>query len=195
MNIIQELFKDRTGIITEDCMYPRKIQHKTPKDLLSLFFTHGECTSFVVDGETFNMAVYNGNALFSPSHTFAWSRMETFANILSAAPTLSFYSFEQSLHMLWRFCSIPDMLITSGDGVMLQKAREIQQYFEVKRGWKIEHVVCPQLVGLPLKWRWFVADSRKATGHYKKLTMGFSEICVFTPDWIVASLSVTQPTL
>lgn len=38
-------------------MYAPKIQYKTPKDLLSLFFTHGECTSVVINGETFQLVV------------------------------------------------------------------------------------------------------------------------------------------
>lgn len=189
-----QFFKDRTGIVTSDSMYPTKIQHKTPKDLFSLFFTDGEYTSRVVDGETFIMTTSDGCALLSPSHTTAWRGSEVYTNILVGGPPLSSYNFEHACGLLWQMFSIPDTLITSADPTMLQKAREMKQYFEVGRGWKIEHVVCPQIKENK-KWRWFVADSRKSTAHYKKLQMGFSEICVFTPDWIVASLSETKPCL
>lgn len=190
-----QFFKDRTGIATQETMYPTKIQHKTPRDLFSLWFTDGEHTSREINGETFSMSVSDGCALFSPSHTFPWDSGICHSNVLLSAPALSAWSFEEACRTLWRLCSIPDTLITSGDSVMLQKVREIQEYYKVKCGWSIDHVVCPQLERLQKKWRWFVADSRKATGHYKKLPMGFSELCVFTPDWIVASLSINQPIL
>lgn len=190
--MISTFFKDRTGIVTSDTMYPVKIEHKTPKDLFSLFFTNGENTSVVIGDETFPMTVSNGCALFSSSHTFPWDASSAYSNVLLSAPAISYWSFGEACKLLWKFHSIPDTIITSGDSNMFQKAREITQYFYIKRGWKIKHMVCPQLKD-DKKWRWFVADSRKATGHYKKLQMGFSELCVFTPDWIVSSLSVTAP--
>lgn len=174
-------------------MYPARIQHKSPKDLFSLWLTDGECTSRIIDGETFFMAVSDGQSLFSSTHNVSWHSV-CLSNILISAPALSSYNFEQALRLLWEIHSIPDTIITSPNSVMLQKVREIQEYFKVKRGWTINHVVCPQLRD-DKQWRWFVADSRKATGHFKKLPAGFSEVCVFTFDWIVASLSVTAPVL
>ena len=191
--MINELFKDRTGIITADSMYPTKIKHKTPKDLFSLFFTHGDSTSIVIDGETFTLSISDGNALLSPSHTSYWDA-STFENVLMSCPALSVYNFSDAVNILWKLYSIPDTLITSPDSTMVQKAREIMQHYNVKMGWNLKHVVCPQLKDNK-KWRWFVVDSRKSTAHYKKLSAGFCELCVFTPDWIVGSLSTTMPVL
>lgn len=188
-----QFFKDRTGIITSDAMYPWRIQHKTPKDLLSFFITHGECSSVVIDGETFSLTVSDALPLFHTSHT-ASHENKTFSNLMSGVPCLSSHNFELACRMLWQMYSIPDTIITGPDTTMLQKVRQIQEYFSAGRGWKFEHVVCPQLKD-EKKWRWFVADSRKSTAHYKKLSAGFSEICVFTPHWIVASLSDCKPVL
>lgn len=174
-------------------MYAPKIQHKAPKDLLSLFLTHGECTSVTINGETFMLVVPDGQAFLSPSHTTAW-REEPVSNIFFGAPALSVSEFQRGCFKLWEMFSVPNMLITSSSPVMLQKAREVIQYFEVKQGWKIEHVICPALKD-GKQYRWFIADSRKAAGHYKKLSMGFSEIAMLNFDWIVASLSITCPVL
>jgi hypothetical protein len=105
------------------------------------------------------------------------------------------YSLRAAISQLHEFYSAPDTLITGSDSYMCQKARILIAELEVGLGWKLEHMVIPQLRDPMEKYRWFVADSRKATGHYKKLKMGYSELCVYTWDWIVASLSTTCPTL
>lgn len=194
--MIHTLFKNRTGLLLHEPMYPPRIQTKVPFDLFHLFFTKGEYTSIIIKGETFPLAVSDGQPLFSPNHNFEWSGIETFSNILPFAPPLSATFFYEASQMLARFHSIPDTLITGRNKYMFQKVKELQQYFDVKRGWKINHIVIPYLEGdFGMKYRWFLADSRKSTCHYKKLPAGFHEICVFTFDWIVASLSKTCPSI
>ncbi len=175
-------------------MYAPKIQHKSPKDLFLLWFTDGESTSIVINGETFMLTVSDGQAFLSPNHTTAWRGSEAVSNIIGGAPALSVHNFQNGCYKLWEMFSVPDTLITSSDPVMIQKAREVIQYFEVKSGWRINHVVCPALKDQK-RWRWFIADSRKAAGHYKKLPLGFSEIAMLNFDWIVVSLSNTCPVL
>lgn len=173
-------------------MYPTRIKHKTPKDLFSLWFTDGERTSVTINRETFDMSIGNGLPLLSDSHTFYNEGMSTYRNIMPCGECLSIDSVNDAIIMLWSFRSIPDTIITGSDATMIKKVREIVQHFNIKMGWNLKHIVCPQLK-YDKRYRWFLIDSRKSTAHYKKLPAGFSEICVFTPDWIVGSLSETMP--
>jgi hypothetical protein len=192
--MINTLFKDRTGMVLQDFMYPRKIEHKTPKDLFSMYFTHGEATSIAINGETFSLTTGDAMALFSKSHTFAYNGSTSYSNILNSWAALSQDSFMDATRLLWRLGSVPDTIITSTESSMVQKAKELIKYFDIKMGWKLEHMVCPELKA-DKKYRWFVADSRKSTAHYKKLPCNISEVCVFTFDWIVGSMSETRPCL
>ncbi len=192
--MIHSFFKDRTGIVTSDTMYPPKIEHKSPQDLFSLFFTHGEYTSTTIDGNTFPMTTPDGCAFLSPCHNTFFAGSKTFSNLLISAPPLSCSNFAKACDALWNYFSIPDTIITGPILVMCQKATEVRRYYEIKRGWTLQHIICPQLKE-EKQWRWFLADSTKATGHFKELDMDISEIGMFSWDWIVASLSMTQPTM
>lgn len=174
-------------------MYPTKIKHPSAKDLFSLWFTDGDATLKIINDETFSLTTSDGQPLFNAKHSIVES-MQTFTNIIPSGHALSTYSFDLGCRLLWKMFSMPDTIITGQQDYMIQKVRELQRYYEIRMGWKIEHVVCPQLKD-DKKYRWFLADSRKATGHYKKLGMGISELCVFSYDWIVASFSTICPCL
>lgn len=143
----------------------------------------------MIDGYTFPLVTSDGLPLFSPSHTTAFTA-ETFSNIFT--PVLSFYSFNDAVQLLARVFSIPTHLITSQDRDMTMKAREVIRELEIARGWKIEHIVLPTLKE-EKRYRWFVADSRKAAGHFKKLKEGYCELAVIDWSWIVASFSKNCP--
>jgi len=118
--------------------------------------------------------------------------METWGNILKSAPPLSLRNFDAAHKLLNVTFSIPDCLITSSVPIMLEKAKEIIRELEIARGWKIQHIVIPELKD-GKQYRWFVADSRKAAGHFKDLTGGYCELAMLDWSWIVASLSDTCP--
>jgi len=191
-HMIQDFFSDRTRSDTLDFMYPMKIKTKTPRDLLRLFFDKGESTSIVIDGLTFNLTVPDGCPFLSSSHTSSVYPSKTFSNIISGQPPLSLYAINEAKENLKETFSIADTLITYSNRTMCQKANEVIREIKVMTGCELEHVVIPR-EDIAFKYRWFLVDSRKAAGHYKKLDMDYHEIAMMDWSWAVASLSTTEP--
>lgn len=88
----------------------------------------------------------------------------------------------------------PDTLIVGTHESMYEKAKILQQeYFDVFK-YKLDICVVPFLKD-EHRYRWFLASRKNSGLHFKQCGHGYVELCAIRWDWILASLSQTQPTL
>ncbi len=193
----KEFFADRSWDIPpgEDHMRPAR-EALTPEQLQELmesYLTHGDYTSKVFGGNTANMASCDGCAILSPAHTRPWVAEKTYSNILPSAPTLSQANFMTALrHGQQNGISVPDTLIISGHDGMFSQARRIQTIMHDIHHWKLDICVSSALQD-QYRYYWFLASRRDSGLHLRDCGHGYYEISAMRWDWIVASLSKTQP--
>lgn len=193
----KEFFADRSWDIPpgEDHMRPAR-EVLTPeqlKELMDSYLTKGDCTSRVFGGNTVNMATCDGNALLSPSHTRPWTASMTFSNVLTGAPALSMYSFMEALRLGQRNgITTPDTLIIGGHNTMFAQSQRIQAVMRDVHHWNLDICLSAALKD-EFRYYWLLASRKNSGLHLRDCGHGYFEVCAVRWDWIVASLSKTQP--
>lgn len=87
---------------------------------------------------------------------------------------------------------LPDTLIVSTHEAMHQKAQAMQKIMADIYHWRFD--ICrADCLKDDRRYRWFLASRRNSGMHMRDCGHGFFEVCAMRWDWIVASLSVTQP--
>ena len=193
----KEFFVDRSWGIPpgEDHMRPAR-EHLTAdqlRELMDSYLTHCDYTSRTFGNNTISLASCDGCAMISPSHTRPWAGDINFTNVLSGAPALSEWAFIEALKLGQRNgISTPDTLIIGGHEAMVGQAKRIQRIMHDIHNWNID--ICPSgALRDKHRYYWFLASRKNSGLHLRDCGHDYYEVCAMRWDWIVGSLSTTQP--
>jgi hypothetical protein len=193
----KEFFADRSWEIPpgEDQMRPTRefLEPKQLKKVMETFLTHGNSMSRTVGNTVISTHSCDGCPLLSPSHTRPWGVGKTFSNIITTDPPISQCSFTQALQVAQtNGITTPDTLIIGGHAAMFGQAKRIQTIMHDIHHWNFDICLSPALRD-EFRYYWFLASRKNSGLHLRDCGHGYFEICAIRWDWIVGSLSKTQP--